>query len=58
LTPSEKRKGYGKFQTYANFLKGEEKEQYTKYLENKRQKAMERQANFIANEAKASVPGL
>jgi hypothetical protein len=27
-----KKEGYGKFQTYANFLKGEEKEQYEKYL--------------------------
>ena len=32
----KKKEGVGLFQTYANFLKGEEKEQYEKFLENRR----------------------
>jgi hypothetical protein len=38
-----RKQGYGKFQTYANFLKGDEKEQYEKYLENKRIKKIQRE---------------
>ena len=36
LSKRDKKNGYGKFQTCANFLKGEEKEAYEKYLDNKR----------------------
>jgi len=44
----ERQSGYGRFQTYANFLKGEEKEQYETYQENKRKKIEERMKNVKA----------
>ena len=42
LTRALRNKGYGKYQTYANFLDGEEKEQYEQYLKNKRKLAKKR----------------
>ena len=42
ITRALKKLGYGKYQTYANFLDGEEKEQYEQYLKNKRDLAKKR----------------
>ena len=44
LTRALKKQGYGKYQTYANFLEGEEKEQYEQYLKNKHEISKKRGA--------------
>lgn len=43
---------YEKFQTYSNFLKGEEKEQYEEYLENRRKMLSRSEAKRINREQK------
>ena len=45
---ASERHGYGRYQTYANFLKGEEKEQYEKYMANKRMLKEQREENVAA----------
>ena len=42
ITRALRKQGYGKFQTYANFLDGEEKEEYEAYLYKKRKQAKAR----------------